>query len=153
MGGANVPLESSATTPTVILVAGHQGSGKTTTVGKLARFLTEQESKKVLVGSVDIYRPAAIDQLRKLSEMVGVGFFETDVNSTPSAIADRMISNGKKSSYDYVIVDTAGRLHIDDMMMDELKSVHSTISPAQTCLLYTSPSPRDRTRSRMPSSA
>ena len=132
MGGANVPLESSPTAPSIILVAGLQGSGKTTTVGKLAKFLVEQEGKKVLVGSVDIYRPAAIDQLRRLSEMVGVDFFETDVKSTPGTIAEQMVADGKKRSHDYVIVDSAGRLHIDHMMMDELKSVHSTISPSET---------------------
>ncbi len=132
MGGSNVPLESSTTAPSVILVAGLQGSGKTTTVAKLARLLREQDGKKVMVGSVDIYRPAAIDQLRRLSEMVGVDFFETDVNSQPTAIAKQIVTDGRKSAHDYVIVDTAGRLHVDDMMMDELKSVHSTISPSET---------------------
>ena len=132
MGESNVPLESSATAPCVILVAGLQGSGKTTTVGKLAQFLTKQENKKVIVASVDIYRPAAIDQLRRLSEMVGVEFFETDVESKPSAIASQAVAAGKSGGHDYVIVDTAGRLHIDEMMMGELKSVHSTISPSET---------------------
>ncbi len=132
MGGSNIPLESSTAAPSVILVAGLQGSGKTTTVAKLARYLVEQEGKKVLVGSVDVYRPAAIDQLRKLAEMVGVDFFESDVNSNPTSIAKQIMVDGKKGSHDCVIVDTAGRLHVDDMMMDEIKSVHSTISPSET---------------------
>ncbi len=132
MGGSNIPLELSTAAPSVILVAGLQGSGKTTTVAKLSRFLVEQEGKKVLVGSVDVYRPAAIDQLRRLAEMVGVDFFESDVNSNPISIAKQIVVDGKKSAYDYVIVDTAGRLHVDDMMMDELKSVHSTVSPSET---------------------
>ena len=132
MGEANVPLESSDSSPTVIMVTGLQGSGKTTTVGKLAKSLSTQEGKKVLVASIDVYRPAAIDQLKRLAEMVGVDFYETDVNAKPAKIATNAVAAGKKSGHDYVIVDTAGRLHIDEEMMDEIKIVHSKISPTET---------------------
>lgn len=132
MGNSNVPLELPASKPCVILVTGLQGSGKTTTVGKLARFLSKQEDKKVLVASVDIYRPAAIEQLKRLSELVGVGFFETDTHGNPSVIADQAVEIGKSGGYDCVILDTAGRLHVDDTMMEEIKAVHSVVSPSET---------------------
>ena len=118
MGEANVPLESSDSSPTVIMVTGLQGSGKTTTVGKLAKSLSTQEGKKVLVASIDVYRPAAIDQLKKTGpKMVEVDFFETDVTANPAKIATNAVAAGKKSGHDYVIVDTAGRLHIDEEMI------------------------------------
>ena len=132
MGESNAPLELSADGPNVILIAGLQGSGKTTTVGKLARLLRVQEDKRVLMASVDVYRPAAIEQLKKLSDMVGVDFHESTSDEKPVDIARQAVAVGKSDGYDIVIVDTAGRLHVDDAMMDELKLVHAKVSPVET---------------------
>lgn len=132
LGDSNVPINQSDGGPTVILIAGLQGSGKTTTAAKLARVLKEKDKKSVLLTSVDIYRPAAIDQLKTLSETVGVEFWNTDSSQSPQDIAKTAVSHARRSSIDYVIVDSAGRLHVDQEMMDEIQRIHRAISPHET---------------------
>ena len=132
MGAANEDLNLAAAPPAVILMAGLQGAGKTTTVGKLARFLKERKKKSVLVVSADVYRPAAIKQLETLANEVGVTFFPSDLSQKPVDIARAAIAEGKLKFIDVVIVDTAGRLHIDAEMMEEIKQVHAAINPIET---------------------
>lgn len=132
MGDANEKLDLAAQPPAVILMAGLQGAGKTTSVGKLGRMLTEQEKKKVLVVSADVYRPAAIKQLETLASEVGVDFFPSSADQNPVDIAKSAVEHGKLKFYDVVIVDTAGRLHVDDAMMGEIKDVHRAINPVET---------------------
>ncbi|WP_148253226.1 signal recognition particle protein [Aidingimonas lacisalsi] len=131
MGEGNVPLELKAQ-PSVILMAGLQGSGKTTSVAKLARYLREREKKKVLVVSADIYRPAAIDQLESLADEVEVDFFPSQSDQQPVAIANAAIKHAKIQFHDVVIVDTAGRLHVDGDMMEEIRALHKAVSPEET---------------------
>ena len=132
MGAANEDLALNAAPPAVILMAGLQGAGKTTTVGKLARFLKERKKKSVLVVSADVYRPAAIKQLETLAGEVGVTFFPSDLSQQPVAIARAAIAEAKLKFIDVVIVDTAGRLHVDAEMMEEIKQVHAAINPVET---------------------
>ena len=132
MGAANEDLALSVEPPAVILMAGLQGAGKTTTAGKLARFLKERKKKSVMVVSADVHRPAAIKQLETLAGEVGVTFFPSDVSQKPVAIAEAAIREARLKFIDVVIVDTAGRLHIDADMMDEIKQVHAAIKPAET---------------------
>ena len=132
MGAANETLDLNSKPPVIILLAGLQGAGKTTTAGKLARFLKERQKKKVMMVSADIYRPAAIEQLRSVSADVGALFVHSDTNETPIAIAQRAIEQAKIQFADVLIVDTAGRLHIDDSMMDEIKQLHAAIKPTET---------------------
>ncbi|NUY56839.1 signal recognition particle protein [Salinivibrio sp. MA351] len=132
MGDANEKLDLAAQPPAVILMAGLQGAGKTTSVGKLGKMLTEQEKKKVLVVSADVYRPAAIKQLETLASEVGVDFFPSSTDQNPVDIAQSAVEHGKLKFYDVVIVDTAGRLHVDDAMMGEIKDVHRAINPVET---------------------
>ncbi len=143
MGGENDSLNLAAQPPAVILMAGLQGSGKTTTVAKLARFLKETENKKVLVTSCDIYRPAAIEQLQTLAKEIGVEFFPSSNSKDPVSIAKDAISLSKKLMIDVVIVDTAGRLHIDDAMMDEIKRIHKAINPIETLFVVDSMTGQD----------
>lgn len=132
MGSANEDLSLKTTPPAVILMAGLQGAGKTTTVAKLARFLKERKSKSVLVVSADVYRPAAIKQLETLAEEVGVNFFPSSIEQKPIDIAKAAVAEAKLKFVDVVLVDTAGRLHIDDEMMDEIKLLHSSLNPVET---------------------
>ncbi|BFM06540.1 signal recognition particle protein [Halioxenophilus aromaticivorans] len=132
MGDANESLNLNAQPPAVILMAGLQGAGKTTSVAKLARFLKEREKKKVLVVSADIYRPAAIAQLETLAGEVDVGFFPSTADQKPVAIAKGAIEHAKKQFFDVVIVDTAGRLHVDQELMTEIQDVHAAIKPVET---------------------
>ena len=132
MGEANEDLNLAATPPAVILMAGLQGAGKTTTVGKLARFLKERKKKSVLVVSADVYRPAAIKQLETLAGEVGVTFFPSDLSQKPVDIARAAIAEARLKFIDVVIVDTAGRLHIDAEMMAEIQQVHAAINPVET---------------------
>ncbi|WP_414502509.1 signal recognition particle protein [Zymobacter sp. IVIA_5232.4 C2] len=131
MGEANVPLELKHK-PAIILMAGLQGAGKTTSVAKLARFLREREKKKVLVVSTDVYRPAAIDQLETLAKEVEVDFFPSTPDQKPVDIANAAIQHGRIQFHDVILVDTAGRLHVDTEMMDEIKALHAAINPAET---------------------
>lgn len=132
MGEANTPLNLATQPPAVILMAGLQGAGKTTSVAKLARFLKEREKKKVLVVSADVYRPAAITQLETLATEVDVGFFPSTVEQKPVEIATAAIAQAKKQFYDVVLVDTAGRLAIDEAMMAEIQELHQAIQPIET---------------------
>lgn len=132
MGEANESLNLAAKPPAVVLMAGLQGAGKTTSVAKLAKFLQEKEKKKVMVVSADIYRPAAIKQLETLAGEVDAEFFPSSADQNPVDIANGAIALAKKTFVDVVIVDTAGRLHIDDALMDEIKGLHAAINPVET---------------------
>lgn len=132
MGTENQSLNLAVQPPAVILVAGLQGAGKTTSVAKLARYLQEREKKKVMVVSVDIYRPAAIQQLETLAVDVRAVFFPSEVTQTPRAIIDRAMQAAKKQFVDVLIIDTAGRLHVDDQMMTEIVDVHKVANPVET---------------------
>ncbi len=132
MGAVNESLDLAAAPPAVVLMAGLQGAGKTTSVAKLAKFLTEREKKKVLTVSADVYRPAAIKQLETLSNEVKADFFPSSVEQKPIDIANAAIEHAKKQFYDVLLVDTAGRLAIDDDMMQEIKGLHQAINPVET---------------------
>ena len=132
MGSEAVDLNLNVPAPAVILMAGLQGAGKTTTVAKLAKFLKEKRKKKVLVVSCDVYRPAAIAQLESLAKQVGVGFFPSTNSESPVAIVKACLDEARKTYADVVIVDTAGRLAIDAAMMDEIKQLHVAIKPTET---------------------
>ncbi|MDR2872846.1 MAG: signal recognition particle protein [Xanthomonadaceae bacterium] len=132
MGAAASDLNLNVPAPAVIMMAGLQGAGKTTTVAKLAKHLKEKRKKKVLVVSADVYRPAAIEQLKTLAEQVGVGFFPSDPSQKPEDIVRAAIVDAKKSFVDVLIVDTAGRLAIDEAMMAEIKVLHAAIEPVET---------------------
>lgn len=132
MGEENDALNLAAQPPAVILMAGLQGSGKTTSTAKLAKRLIERENKKVAVVSADVYRPAAIKQLETVAGQVGAEFIPSEANENPVAIAQRAIAYAKQKTLDVLIVDTAGRLHIDDEMMSEIQSIHRAIEPVET---------------------
>ncbi|SIS44967.1 signal recognition particle protein [Neptunomonas antarctica] len=132
MGEANESLNLAAIPPAIVLMAGLQGAGKTTSVAKLSLLLKDREKKKVLVVSVDVYRPAAIKQLEMLAKEVGVDFFPSAADQDPIAIAQAAIQHAKIQNYDVLLVDTAGRLHVDNDMMDEIKRLHSAINPVET---------------------
>ncbi len=132
MGSEAVDLNLNVPAPAVILMAGLQGAGKTTTVAKLAKFLKEKRKKKVLVVSCDVYRPAAIAQLESLAKQVGVGFFPSTNTESPVAIVNACMDEARKTYADVVIVDTAGRLAINAAMMDEIKQLHAAINPTET---------------------
>ncbi len=118
--------------PAIILMAGLQGAGKTTTVAKLGRHLKEQQKKKVLVVSADVYRPAAIEQLKSVALQVGIDFFPSAATDQPVAIVAAAVDWARKHYHDVLIVDTAGRLAIDEAMMDEIKALHARLAPAET---------------------
>jgi len=132
MGGANDALDLKAVPPAVVLMAGLQGAGKTTSVAKLAKYLKEREKKKVMVVSVDVYRPAAIKQLETLATEVGVLFFPSDITQKPVKIAQNAIIQARKQAVDVVLLDTAGRLAIDTEMMAEIQALHRTVMPVET---------------------
>jgi signal recognition particle subunit SRP54 len=132
MGEANVPLDLAVTPPAVILMAGLQGSGKTTSAGKLARLIREDQRKKVLLVSCDVYRPAAIDQLQTLAGQVGADFYPSTPQQKPVDIVRAAVDYARKHYHDVVIVDTAGRLAIDQAMMDEIRALHQALAPAET---------------------
>ncbi|MFT7185682.1 MAG: signal recognition particle subunit SRP54 [Pseudohongiellaceae bacterium] len=138
MGETSQGLSLNAQPPAVILMAGLQGAGKTTSVAKLARYLSEREKKKVMVVSVDVYRPAAIKQLETLAEEVGASFFPSTDDQNPIDIATAAISEAKKTFADVLIVDTAGRLAIDEAMMAEIKALHKAITPIETLFVVDS---------------
>ena len=131
MGEQNAALNLAAVPPVVILMAGLQGSGKTTTSGKLAKLLKEQK-KKVLLVSADVYRPAAIEQLKTLAKQLDVDCYDSNAQQQPSLIAQESLQFAKKYFYDVVIFDTAGRLGIDQQMMDEIKQLHQLLQPTET---------------------
>lgn len=143
MGSEAEPLNLNVSPPAVILMAGLQGAGKTTTVAKLAKFLKERRKKSVLVASCDIYRPAAIEQLQTLAGAVGVEFFPSTSRDKPLAIANAAIKAARQKFADVVILDTAGRLHIDEQMMEEIKALHKAVSPVETLFVVDSMTGQD----------
>ena len=143
MGEANEGLNLKAVPPAVILMAGLQGAGKTTTVAKLGRWLQENQKKKVGVVSADVYRPAAIKQLEMLANEVDLVFFDSDLSQQPIDIAKNAIEAAKKKFLDVIIIDTAGRLHIDDEMMGEIKALHAAINPVETLFVVDSMTGQD----------
>jgi signal recognition particle subunit SRP54 len=143
MGDVNDELNLSVQPPAVILMAGLQGSGKTTSTGKLARMLRERHKKNVLVASCDIYRPAAIEQLKTLAREVEVEFFPSSTDQDPVKIATDAIAHARKQHMDVVIIDTAGRLHIDDEMMSEIRRLHEAVQPVETLFVVDSMTGQD----------
>jgi signal recognition particle subunit SRP54 len=132
MGDSNVDINLAAQPPAIIVMAGLQGAGKTTTSGKLAKYLKEQKKKKVLTVSTDVYRPAAIEQLKTVSSQAGVEFFPSSTDQTPETIARAALDHAKRFMFDVLIVDTAGRLGIDEAMMKEISQLHSQLNPVET---------------------
>ena len=132
MGSTNEQLNLAATPPAVIMVAGLQGAGKTTTVAKLGKLLKERDKKKVTVVSADVYRPAAIKQLETLADEVGVDFFPSDAGQKPEAIVRDALAHARIKFSDVLIVDTAGRLAIDEGMMAEIAALHAAVNPVET---------------------
>ena len=147
MGGESEPLNLKSRPPVVIMVAGLQGAGKTTTVAKLAKMLKERDRKRVMVASVDIYRPAAIDQLEKLASEIEVGFHPVSPGQNAVAIATAAVEAAKRRVMDILILDTAGRLHIDQEMMLELQSVHEATTPTETLFVVDSLTGQDAVNS------
>ncbi|KRB08815.1 signal recognition particle protein [Lysobacter sp. Root690] len=143
MGSQATDLNLNVPAPAVILMAGLQGAGKTTTVGKLAKHLKERRKKKVMVVSADVYRPAAIEQLKQLAEQVDVLFFASDASQKPVDIARAAIADARKSYVDVLLIDTAGRLAIDDAMMSEIKALHAAVSPVETLFVVDSMTGQD----------
>ncbi|MFC6440459.1 signal recognition particle protein [Pseudobowmanella zhangzhouensis] len=132
MGQVNEKLNLAAQPPAVVMMAGLQGAGKTTSVAKLAKMLKTREKKNVMVVSADVYRPAAIKQLETLASEVDVTFFPSDISQKPIDIVNAAIDKAKKQFFDVLIVDTAGRLHVDEQMMDEIKALHAAVKPVET---------------------
>ena len=143
MGSQATDLNLNVPAPAVILMAGLQGAGKTTTVGKLAKHLKERRKKKVMVVSADVYRPAAIEQLQTLAGQVGAVFFPSDAAQKPEAIVKAAIDEAKKTFADVLIVDTAGRTSIDDAMMAEIKALHGAVNPVETLFVVDSMTGQD----------
>lgn len=132
MGEANETLNLATQPPAVILMAGLQGAGKTTSVAKLAKFLQQRHKKKVMVVSADVYRPAAIKQLETLAQSVNATFYPSDASQKPEEIVKAALSEAKLKFFDVLIVDTAGRLHVDEEMMNEIKQIHQVLNPIET---------------------
>ncbi len=132
MGSAHEGLNLAVQPPAVILMAGLQGAGKTTTTGKLAKLVHEQQKKKVMVVSTDVYRPAAIEQLATVAKQAGVEFFRATVDQQPVQIAQAALDHARKHHIDVLMVDTAGRLTIDEAMMAEIKALHAAVKPVET---------------------
>ena len=146
MGVKNDGLDLVAQPPAVVLVTGLQGTGKTTTVAKLARHLRMHQGKRVLVTSTDVYRPAAMDQLKRLASEVEVEFCGGNTND-PIAIASHALEQARRGGYDVLIVDTAGRLHIDGEMMAEVRKIHATVNPVETLFVVDSMTGQDAVNS------
>jgi signal recognition particle subunit SRP54 len=143
MGEENAALNLKTQPPAVILMAGLQGSGKTTSSAKLARLLQEREKKSVLLVSCDIYRPAAIEQLKTLAGEIKAGFFPSTSDQSPLTIAKAALAEAKLRQFDVLIVDTAGRLHIDSDLMGEIKSLHGALNPIETLFVVDSMTGQD----------
>ena len=143
MGSQASELNLNVPAPAVVLMAGLQGAGKTTTVAKLARHLREKRKKKVMVVSADVYRPAAIEQLQTLARQVDVLFFPSEASQKPEAIVRAAIDDARKSYVDVLIVDTAGRTSIDDAMMSEIKALHAAVDPVETLFVVDSMTGQD----------
>ena len=132
MGEKNESLSLTSQPPAVVLMAGLQGAGKTTSAAKLSRYLIDREKKKVMVVSADVYRPAAIEQLKTLATEVNAEFFQSDTSQKPVDIVNTAIAAAKKQFIDVLIIDTAGRLHVDNEMMTEIRQVHAAANPVET---------------------
>lgn len=143
LGGETTEINLRAQKPVVILMAGLQGSGKTTTTGKLARYLSSDLKKSVMVTSVDIYRPAALDQLETVAKQIGVSHFPSTPQDKPLDIVNNAINQAKKQFHDVLIIDTAGRLHIDDQMMDEIQAISRAANPTEILLVVDSMTGQD----------
>jgi len=143
MGDRHDGIDLNHKPPVIILMAGLQGAGKTTTVAKLARRLIEVDKKSVVVASADIYRPAAIEQLRTLSNEVKATFHPSDSSQKPIDIAREALLAAQKHNADVLIIDTAGRLHIDQQMMDEIRVIHDAVKPAETLFVVDSMTGQD----------
>ncbi len=142
MGGQSVGINAKGT-PGVVLIAGLQGSGKTTFTGKLSKFLKEKKNMKVLVAACDVYRPAAINQLSVLAEQLGVDIYKDVGNTDPVDIASAAVVHAQKNNYNVLIVDTAGRLAVDEQMMDEIAAIKSAITPTETLFVVDSMTGQD----------
>jgi signal recognition particle subunit SRP54 len=138
MGESNVSLNLNTQPPAVILMAGLQGAGKTTTVAKLGRWLKENQKLKVMTVSCDVYRPAAIEQLKVLARENQLEFFDSDAGQKPIKIAKAAMKQASSQFMDVLLVDTAGRLHIDDEMMEEVKQLHAAVNPSDTLFVIDS---------------
>lgn len=143
MGSANQALEMTGKPPVVYLLAGLQGAGKTTTAGKLAKFLQDKHDKKVMLVSVDVYRPAAIKQLEQVANQIGAMFVESSADENPINIANRAIGQAKLQFADILIIDTAGRLAIDEAMMTEIKALTQAVNPSETLFVVDSMTGQD----------
>jgi signal recognition particle subunit SRP54 len=143
MGERNESLNLKARPPAIVLLAGLQGAGKTTTAAKLARWLAERQGKTVTLATTDVYRPAAILQLERLAEQVGARFEPCDTSEDPVAIARRAVENARLAATDVLILDTAGRLHVDDEMMAEVRRVHAAVEPVETLFVVDSMAGQD----------
>ncbi len=138
LGSESAALDFKARPPVVIMLAGLQGAGKTTTAAKLAKRLIDGDKKKVMLVSVDIHRPAAILQLQTLAEEVGALFCESDASGSPVGIVNRALDDARRSHADVLIVDTAGRLHVDEDMMQEIVAIHAEAQPHETLFVIDS---------------
>ena len=143
IGGENIALNLATQPPAVIMLAGLQGTGKTTSIAKLARYLKEREKKKILVVSADVYRPAAIQQLKVLAEQVGVDFFPSNQNDSPEKIVSEAKKQAQSQFHDVLLVDTAGRLHIDEEMMSEVQLLQQRVNPIETLFVVDSMTGQD----------
>ncbi len=143
MGEGVRPLNLRAQPPVVILLAGLQGAGKTTSAGKLAKWLKENERKRVLLASTDVYRPAAILQLQRLAEQLEVAFYPADPKKPALTLAKEALEEARRSLFDVLIVDTAGRLHVDDEMMSEIRQIDAAVSPTETLFVVDSMAGQD----------
>ena len=141
LGGESAPLNMSGN-PAILMLVGLQGSGKTTTIGKLANFLRKKHSKKPLLVACDVYRPAAIDQLKQLGKELSIPVYEEGTND-PVIISKNAINYAKENGYDYVLIDTAGRLHIDEKLMEELENITKEVHPDETILVIDSMTGQD----------
>ena len=146
LGGAAVPLDLRAQPPAVILMCGLQGSGKTTTTGKLALRLREQDKKSVMVVSADVYRPAAIEQLRTVAGQAGVAWIPSAAGEAPLAIAAAALAQAKKQFADVLLVDTAGRTSVDEAMMQEIAALHAALGPVETLFVVDAMTGQDAAR-------
>ena len=143
MGASNDALNLNQAPPAVILVAGLQGAGKTTTVAKLANLLKQRDGKRVMVTSADIYRPAAIEQLKTLASSIDVAWSASTAEQSPIAIVENAYRQAKNEVMDVLIIDTAGRQHVDDQLMREIKSVHAAAKPIETLFVVDSMTGQD----------
>ena len=136
LGGESSPLNTNGN-PAILMLVGLQGSGKTTTIGKLANYLRKKHNKKPLLVACDVYRPAAIDQLKQLGKQLGIEVYDEGKNN-PVEISKNAINYAKTNGYDYVLIDTAGRLHIDEELMEELKNIQREVNPQEVLLVIDS---------------